>query len=428
MFKQLAKFKKKEDGNVAMTFSLLLVPVLILVGAAIDYSRLSSVHKKLQDAADAAALNAALAYSSDQDTNLNEIGNQAFDENAYATDKMVILNQNASLTENNSVSYVLNGKLDPIFVQLFGYPKLDFSVESEASLLASKGLEVAIAFDVTSSMTHGTNWQDSLAVIENTLEGMKDFAGEDNFYVSLVPFADGVNIGDANQNWVGGSIPNGWEGCVRPREEIDGPFPWAIDNDTAITQPFTAMLPGEKYENSPYSSSPFPKNCPNTAITGPSNEPDEIIDAARGLTAGGTGRFDQGLAWAWRLLSPNWQGEWGIENYPTSDTNGRKKKIIFLTDGRSEAYSSYMSREQSWGFNNGSIVAFEHVVELCRKVKAADIELYVLQTVGNPHAVSYLQECATSEQHYYTVSDTSDITIAFADILNEFESDLRLVR
>jgi len=428
MFKQLAKFKKKEDGNVAMTFSLMLVPVLILVGAAIDYSRLSSVHKKLQDAADAAALNAALAYSSDEDTNLNEIGNQAFDENAYATDKMVILNKNASMTENNSVSYVLNGKLDPIFVQLFGYPKLDFTVESEASLLASKGLEVAIAFDVTNSMTHGTNWQDSMAVIENTLEGMKDFAGEDNFYVSLVPFADGVNIGDANKNWVGGSIPNGWEGCVSPREEIDGPFAWAIDDDTAMTQPFTAMLPGEKYENSPYSSSPFPKNCPNTAITGPTSEPNEIIKAANGLTSGGTGRFDQGLAWAWRLLSPKWQGDWGLENYPTSDTNGRKKKIIFLTDGRSEAYSSYMSREQSWGFNNGSIVAFEHIVELCRKVKAADIELYVLQTGGNPHAVSYLQQCASSPEHYYTVSQTSDITIAFSDILNEFESDLRLVR
>ena len=260
---------------------------------------------------------------------------------------------------------------------------------------------------------------------------MKDFAGEDNFYVSLVPFSDGVNIGDANQNWVAGAIPDGWEGCVRPREEIDGPFPWAIDDDTAITQPFTAMLPGENYENSPYRP-PFAKTCPNTTITGPSREPEDIIEAARGLTAGGTGRFDQGLAWAWRLLSPNWQGDWGIENYPTSDINGRKKKIIFLTDGRSEAYSSDMSRERNWGHNNGSIVAFEHLVELCRKVKAADIELYVLQTGGNPHAVSYLQQCATSEQHYYTVSQTSDITIVFSDILsdilNEFEADLRLVR
>jgi len=146
MFKCLKNYKKKTDGNVALTFSLMVVPVLIVIGAAVDFSRLSSVQKKVQDAADAAALNAALAYSSDQDIELNAVGNTAFDENVYSTDKLTIVNQEAALTDNNSVEYTIDGKLDPLFVQIFGHPKLDFKIESEASLLSSKGLEVAIAF------------------------------------------------------------------------------------------------------------------------------------------------------------------------------------------------------------------------------------------------------------------------------------------
>ena len=54
-------FFVSRSGNVAVTFTLALIPVVGLVGAAVDYSRANSVKSRLQAATDSAALFAATA-------------------------------------------------------------------------------------------------------------------------------------------------------------------------------------------------------------------------------------------------------------------------------------------------------------------------------------------------------------------------------
>jgi hypothetical protein len=56
-------FPQDERGNVAIIFSLALIPVLASVGAAVDYTRLSAVQVQLRSASDQAAL--AIASSDD---------------------------------------------------------------------------------------------------------------------------------------------------------------------------------------------------------------------------------------------------------------------------------------------------------------------------------------------------------------------------
>lgn len=53
------RFNEDEAGNFTMIFSLALVPILGLTGAAVDYARASKARLELAGAIDSAALMAA---------------------------------------------------------------------------------------------------------------------------------------------------------------------------------------------------------------------------------------------------------------------------------------------------------------------------------------------------------------------------------
>src|SRR5437773_2136351 len=52
----LRTFGRARSGNVAITFALLVIPMIGLVGAAIDYSRANSARSAMQTALDSTAL------------------------------------------------------------------------------------------------------------------------------------------------------------------------------------------------------------------------------------------------------------------------------------------------------------------------------------------------------------------------------------
>jgi len=58
------RFTKTESGNVAITFALMLVPLCLFAGLAVDYSSAIAYRAKLQESADATALSAAGAAAS----------------------------------------------------------------------------------------------------------------------------------------------------------------------------------------------------------------------------------------------------------------------------------------------------------------------------------------------------------------------------
>ena len=55
-------FISNRDGNVGMTFSLMLLPLLVVIGGAVDYTKMSREVSAGQDSADAAVLHAAHEY------------------------------------------------------------------------------------------------------------------------------------------------------------------------------------------------------------------------------------------------------------------------------------------------------------------------------------------------------------------------------
>ena len=56
------------------------------------------------------------------------------------------------------------------------------------------------------------------------------------------------------------------------------------------------------------------------------------------------------------------------------------------------------------------------------------IEIYMLKIDGNDRAIPYFQQCASTGDHYYNVSEPEHIPLVFTDILNGLEAELRLSR
>ncbi|MBL4853559.1 MAG: VWA domain-containing protein [Robiginitomaculum sp.] len=436
-------FRKDQRGNFVMTAAVAFLPLLTIAGMSIDLRRQISADAHIQFALDAAAL-----YTVKYTANLtpqeleakaeslflaNLVNNVAFEINGFS----------ATISENGNLELEAVGYVDPIFMQIAGFPNLGIRANSETIAKSSSGIELVIAFDTTASMGFGNTWEAAVGTLENILEDLKVYSGNNEFYVSLLPFSDRVNVGSHRTAWLDGAVPGGapnwwniadhWNGCVEPREENIGSFPWALDDDTAFSEPFSVSIPnitgglGDAHWN-------WAPACPSVALTGPTTDVSLVINAAESLTRAGTGRFDVAMAWSWRLLSPQWVGQWNVANYPALNQGSplgeidRRKIVVYVTDGRTEGYTWELDKTRSWGWNEGSRTGFEHMVNVCNQMKGDDIEIYMIRVNGNGHAEPYMQDCATSPNHYKTVSNNTELALAFSEIGIGIKTELRIVR
>jgi Flp pilus assembly protein TadG len=92
-------------GNIGVCFALLLVPILMICGAAVDYSRLEQFKTQLQSTVDSAALAGAAAY-----TNTDDNGNAVTVATNYVTSNVVQLPGHiGSITPSVSATQVTSG-------------------------------------------------------------------------------------------------------------------------------------------------------------------------------------------------------------------------------------------------------------------------------------------------------------------------------
>ena len=91
-------FLRCRKGGVAVTFGLSILPVGILVGAGVDYARLTTARANLQAAVDSAVLSGVSAASGSQSTVATKILTGALGDNAsLLTSQLFTLNADGSL-------------------------------------------------------------------------------------------------------------------------------------------------------------------------------------------------------------------------------------------------------------------------------------------------------------------------------------------
>ena len=185
-------------------------------------------------------------------------------------------------------------------------------------------------------------------------------------------------------------IPNNhntWTGCIADRTQ-----PYDAQNTSYTTS--GAGWPAENATNT---------RCINTTMTqGLSTNWTSLNALVDTMSAGGSTNQPVGLAWGWQLLNQ------GDPFAPGTLPPYTQRIIILLSDG--------MNTRDRWYGDGGSTSTQvdDRMTALCTNAKADGVTIYtVLVMAGNS---SVLQACASSSDKYYALTNTGQISTAFAQI------------
>jgi len=420
----LSRFLKDRRGGVAPMFALAIVPVIGFVGAAVDYSRVSSVRTSMQAALDATSLAMAKLAPTLTAAQLQTQANAYFQALFNRTDTRNVAITTAYTTSDGSqLTIAGSGSMDTSFMKVMGYQSLDFGSSSTVKW-GSARLRVALALDNTGSMADDGKigaLKTATTALLNQLKAAASNPGD--VYVSIVPFSRDVNVGASNYNadWIDWSdweddnghdtttqtcttkkngksgkttkkctntttwVPdnhNTWNGCITDRDQ---------NYDTLNTSPTSgALFPAEQYSS-----------CP-VQVMGLSYDWTALSAKVDAMAAAGNTNQAIGLAWGWQSLTN------APFTIPTKDPNYQYQQIIILlTDG--------LNTQDRWYTTASSIDNRQAVA--CTNIKAAGITLYTVQvnTSGDPTS-ALLQQCATDSKKFFLLTSANEIITTFDTI------------
>lgn len=181
--------QKDQRGNVVVFLALASLPMMVVAGAAIDYTRLNAARANLQAAADAAALAGAQA---DPPTlaNAQATAQRIFDGHLGANGATMTLSRSADGTTHLEATKIVPTTI----MQIVGKKTMVINLVSEAVAFSGGAIEVALALDNTGSMVNDMPALRTAAT--NLVNGLFTSAsGNPNFRMSVIPFVAAVNPG-----------------------------------------------------------------------------------------------------------------------------------------------------------------------------------------------------------------------------------------
>lgn len=176
------------SGNFGLTFAIMVVPVMLAGGLAVDYVGMSLEKSELQNAADSAALAVAREGNLTKEQAL-QIARSTIAANYGFTAAQVSVDLNGGVA---GVHASIDKPL--VFGGFMGKQSMPVVVNAEASYAYTK-YEIALVLDTTGSMAGGKLISMQNAVI-GLIEGMEAMAlDKDQIKFALVPYAGFVNVG-----------------------------------------------------------------------------------------------------------------------------------------------------------------------------------------------------------------------------------------
>ena len=147
----LQKFHIADNGNVLMVFSLAIVPIMAVVGAAVDYSRANSDKAAMQSAADATALAISKTVSTLTTQQINQQTTSYFNSVFNRTDvSNIVLTPTYTTSNGTQLVLTATGTVDTTFMKIMGLSTLNLNVTSTIKWGNSR-LRVALVLDNTGS-------------------------------------------------------------------------------------------------------------------------------------------------------------------------------------------------------------------------------------------------------------------------------------
>jgi Flp pilus assembly protein TadG len=455
------RFVADRGGNVAITFGVLLIPLVLAAGTAVDFSRASGAKAHLQSAADAAVL-AAAAQVTDRTSNA-ELQDKVDAFLAANSTSIAAQRKGAPrLTQDHSELCIdVVNSVPTAFLSIANIKQIPVATTACAGTPADQTLEVALVLDVSSSMIEQGRFEPmktAVADFLNTL--MSDQAVRQKSRVAIVPFSSRVNIGLTHKSWLRayGSSPavperwtdprsvynssysmaywiDGvtpdlynsknyyWMGCIEPRADVEmndngaiGPY-----GLTDATPKTSAFVPMDANDGSSKSFCPPP-------IVPLSNDLTLLGNANSQLTSEGSTRLDAGMVAGWYVLSPSWNGLWGSGANPANYSTSVRKIVLFMTDGQMNTQYGYSEGKFDWLCKTNTTSACntfanDKLVSICGAMKAVGIEIYAISYDKDADSAN-LKSCATDLSHFFSATKESGSSTYIADVYTQIAKQL----
>jgi Flp pilus assembly protein TadG len=400
-------FAVDRRGNIAMTFALATLPVMALVGAAVDYSHAAAVRTSMQSALDATAL--AISKLTPLPADPTDAASNYF-KGLFTLPEQSTVHVTAvyNNTGKTSITVGATGSVTGSFLPVVGaltavagVPGVPKDMSISASSTVNWGmtkLQVALALDNTGSMADNGKMAALKKATHDLLTQLQNAATDPaDVQVAIIPFATDVNIGPTptNQaapwidwsNWHGSSgfcflgwcwngsswVQQGsagshanWNGCITDRNQD-----YDVSNATPDPANKNTMFLADQSTSCPAAMMPLTNNY--AALNG-------LVDQMQ--PAGNTNQTI-GLVWAWHALTKDAPLN---APAPTQDT---QQVIILLTDGLNTA--------NRFSTNATDVDARTRLV--CTNIKNADngtpnkIQIFTVLVMAGNSAI--LQACAT---------------------------------
>ncbi|MBB4303098.1 Flp pilus assembly protein TadG [Rhodobium orientis] len=402
-------FSTSETGALSILFAFLLIPILLLVGTAIDYSRALETKATLRNALDAAALAgvAKLVREGGTKDEVDAIVNATFQNAISLSGGDGISVKGMTIVQDpdtGAVSIDATLSMPTTFMQLAGFADVDITNKSVARL-SDKDIEVALMLDVTGSMS-GSKIADLKAAAKELIDVLVPttaHAYKNEVRISIIPYSQGVNVAS-----YASTVTNGVSNKCATERSVKS-FTDAFYTDAPIGDGSTGC-PGVEF---------LPLTDSNATLTTKINSL-----ATTGFTAGHTG-----IAWSWYTLSPKWSPLWPAGADPVAYDDDETVKIaILMTDGEFNTAYDYNSANGKYKESRGNAksTSEQRAKKLCANMKKEGIEIYsVTFQLYSSSAKAMMEECASTSAKYFDASNGTALRNAFKAIAADI-SQMRL--
>jgi Flp pilus assembly protein TadG len=195
LFRARDRFARDQRGNVAVMFAVAAVPMIGLLGGAVDLTRHQRHKVELLNAMDSAAIALAkrgAANDAEADAFVNDY--IAAIRTSGANDPMMHTQAFDATEIEGGWRVTSDAYMDTAFMPVIGISRMPFDVSTEV-MTAGGNYEVALALDNTGSMAERGKIRDLKVASNHLIDVLYEEPGaEDRVKMALVPFTTTVNI------------------------------------------------------------------------------------------------------------------------------------------------------------------------------------------------------------------------------------------
>lgn len=436
-----SNFVQNESGNFAIMSAVTLAMLVGGLAVAVDGANGYSAKQRLQDTTDAIALLAARGEIEGQ-ANLTAAAQEYFNL-TYPGQNGARINLDSITRDGDAVTVVASNNIDTYFTGIFGKSGLDVKATSSAQY-SNKNIDIALVLDTTYSMTGG-KMSSLKSSANNLINTFSDFEN-DNLRVSVVPFAQYVNVGTSRRNAAWLDVPADEVVTYQKRDVIsrnncrtvtrhgtkDGvSTTWqARECDTTYGAPYNATWTATwtgcvgsrqapHHERADYAGRQIPGLLNSQAKCGTEIRPltanlNSVKQTISSLKADGNTYLPAGLAWGWRALD----NEAPLTEAASMPADKTDKVLVLMTDGENHNSKNGLLHN---GNSRGN--ADQTTRRLCEKIKNEDIQVFTIAyEVNDTPTQKMLRNCASGSGNFFNASNAQQLNQAFQAIgasLNE---------